>query len=456
MDGHKKLIAKIGAVFVGVLLFLTFFSNTIANFNLPSVTVDFTKEGVLTKYAEGRAVVEYVEKDMYYAEFSGRITLLVSAGETVKEDDELYTIEADVESLMQMLDDYTLNEERIKLRLERATADTSRAQEILGNFINEATEFDPSEYDFELQRLQTAVEVAQRDFDDFTVLYEAGSVSLRELEDMQAALESLDSQLQLQRDRMGRAQDEHARSFRDRRRDLERAVADSRNQIREQEFELSASQRETEKLREQIEAGGIVTVLAERFGSVREIRFDTGMYVSKNEPIIAIGAADGGFKADVHLPESVDYISVGDTVMLEARARGITNLQGEINSLIHEDGVLKAEVRFRSSAVRSGETVELRVSETSRVFKYILPNAAVRNDGPGSYYLLYTEMVEGSSRNEYFARRLPVEVLSYDNINTAISISSDERLPFIINSDRAVSEGDKIRIVGESDFEDVR
>ena len=456
MDVHKKLIAKIAAVFVAVLLFLTFFSSTIYNFNLPSVTVDFTKEGVLTKSAEGMATVEYVEKDMYYAEASGRITLLVLEGEMVSEESELYTIDADVESLQHVIDELLLNEERIQLRIDRARADSSRAQESLGNFIEESTEFDPSEFDFELQRLQTEVEAAQRDLDDYTVLYEAGIVSLRELEDIQAVLDGHDFMLQLQNDRMKRAQEDHARLLRDRTRDLERAAADIRGQIREHEFELSANQREIDRIRAQIENSGVVTVLSERSGLVRDVHADTGMHVNKNELLMTVGAANGGFKAVLDLPENVDYLSVGDMIPFEIRSKDILNRSGEIRSLLLDGGRLKAEIQFRIQGLRGGETLEFKVTDTSRLHGMLIPNSALRTNGPGEYFVLYAEMEEDSGSDEFFARRMPVEVIASDNQSTAIRMRTDERLSIIINSDRVVSEGDKIRIVGGNDIDETR
>ena len=455
MDFKNRLILKIGAVFVGILLFLTFFSNTIYNFNLPNVTVDYAREGVLTRSAEGRGIVDFIEKDFYYADETGKIAILVSPGDLVPAGGALYSITADIENLRQSLEQHESDEERIAMRLDRAKADGLRARENLSAFVASDGGFDPSEHDFEINRLSAAVDAARRDADDYLILYESGAVPRLELEEKQAALESQESMLTRQIERKQAAQEEHERASGGRKRELERLVSDMQIAIADHEFELGAARKEAEKLRGQIQSGGAVSVLSENGGYVLETLAQTGARVSRNELVMTIGALGGGFKSVIDLPENVDYISLGDQVVFSIDSKKLYGLSAEVRGLVYDGGRLKAEIGFESEGASGGETARLLVSHTSELYEALVPNRALRTDDMGEF-LLYAEMVEGSLRSEYFARKLRVRVIASDNRNSAVWIFAEGRLPIIVNSDKAVSEGDRIRIVGGNEIIGIR
>jgi hypothetical protein len=296
MDKNKKIIAKISAAFVGILLLLTFFSNTIFNFNLTNVSVAFTREGVLVRNAVGRGIAEFAEVDEYFSEIAGRVEVFVSEGDFVYVGDELYTIFADVEE---------------------------------------------------------------------------------------------------------------------------------------------------------------ITVVAERDGVVRNIGITPNRYVDRNERILNVGAIESGFKAIVYLMESVDFLQVGDTVTLNIHVRNLLAMPGSIYSLMLVEGRLRVEVRFESDRVSGGETVELQAEHISTLFDTLVPNNALRTDTSGNFVLV-AEMVEGTLRNEYFARRINASIIAQDSRNTAVILHTEQQLPIIINSDRIVLEGDRIRIVSGSDLVGIR
>jgi hypothetical protein len=146
---------------------------------------------------------------------------------------------------------------------------------------------------------------------------------------------------------------------------------------------------------------------------------------------------------------------VEDTVTLNIRARDLLAMPGSIYSLVFVEGRLRAEVRFESDSVSGGETVELRAERISSLFETIVPNNAIRTDTFGDF-VLFAEMVEGTLRNEYFARRISARVIAKDSRNAAVFLFTEQRLPIIINSDRTVSEGERIRIVSGSDLVGIR
>jgi len=463
MDTNKKLIARIGGVFVAILLFLTFFSSTIYNFNLPGVVVEYPRQGVLTNYAEGRGIVEFARMELHHAEGAGRITLLVSEGETVTAGSELYFIESDIEDLRKSLDERLQGGERLEMRTERARADLQHARNSLANLKNEAGSggFDAPEYDYEIQRIQALIGAAERELGDLEALFELGAASQREIDDMEYALGSLALQLQQQQDRKQRALESYnraveagARELESRRAGIEKAVADCEFQIGDLEFETAANRQEIDRLKSQIDAGGRIAALAGSGGAVREIRagLETGAHVGKNDLIMRVGAADGGFRTTVDLPESVDFLNVGDPVTLRIRSRDIYGLGGEVSSLAFFNGRLRTGVAFDSENVGGGETVEVTVQSTSQLYDLLVPVRALRSDQYGDY-ILYAEKSRGALGDEFIARKNQVRVLGHDSHNAAIIMfSSDDRLAIIVSSDKGVSDGDRVRIVDGSDI----
>jgi len=458
MDVNKRLITKIGGVFVAILLFLTFFSSTIYSFNLPGVVVGYTRQGVLTKSAEGRGIVEFARMEPYYADRAGKVTLLVSEGERVATGSELFTITSELEDLREALDGRQRSEERLNMRLESARSDLQHARNSLAGLRNEAEahEFDATEFDYEIQRVETQIGAMERDLSDLKALFELGAVPQREIDEKEAAIDGLNLQLTQQHERKQRALENYnkaveagARELASRRAGLEKSVADYSFQVYDCEFEIASNSLEMDRLRAQIEAGGIMAITSDSYGRVREIRagIETGAFVNKNELIMRVGTTVDGFKTVVELPESVDFLSAGDPVSFNISSRDIYGLEGVVESLMFYNGRLKAVIGFASGKVGGGETAEVKIQKTSQLYDMLIPNRALRFDDNGAY-VLYVEMVSGFFGDEYYARRARVMVNERDNYNTAIFMLLGEEKPAIIlNSDKAVYEGDRVRVV---------
>lgn len=419
MDTGKKLIVKIGAIFIGALLFLTFFSSTIYSFNLPSVVVEYPREGALSSSASGRGSVDFAVKDAYYAEVAGKVYLLVAEGETVAEGRALYTIAADVEDWQRSLEEYRREEDTLQLRLQKARTERAQAQQGVSG---------------------AALSAAQQEAADARLLYEAGVISLRELEEKQTALVEADFR------------------YRQELAEAEQAAVRLQYQIDECELELTGLRQKIARLQEQPGAQGEITVTAASAGMVRQIGggLESGAWAAKNELIMKIGVAEGGFMASFELPGSADYLKIGDTVTVNIGSGELHGISGEITGLLMIGGRLQAETRFAAQNVSGGEAAEIKVANTSQLYPSILPNSALRSDSYGDH-VLYVEAVKGFFGYEYYACRTNVWLEDQNNYNAAIRVfNSEEKLPVIVNSDKPVSEGDRVRIVGGSDLVEIR
>ncbi len=77
--------AKALLIFIGIVLFLTFFSKSIYNYRLPVVSVSTPKQGKLGFTVEGTAEISYSRMESVYAEVDGRVNeILVQSGEEVE------------------------------------------------------------------------------------------------------------------------------------------------------------------------------------------------------------------------------------------------------------------------------------------------------------------------------------------------------------------------------------
>jgi multidrug efflux pump subunit AcrA (membrane-fusion protein) len=529
---NKKPLVRIGIIFIVLLLFLTFFSNTIYDFNLTNVVVDFPGSGVLTRRADGTGIVGFVETDLYLAQADGRITFYVSEGDMVRAGSPLFTIDADKISLRQALDDHLLNEERVYLRIDRASNSLERTQAELVAGLPDAqrrnieaaisdTQYQIRELELELRATREAAERLREQIANIEsgtgnaggpngaggtddaygtgqvhgahsingAIFLSGAYSAYSTDgsndtdnangtdstdgtdstndvDVESLRQALNELLQNEErillriertnDGLWRTQAElTARMPEAQRRSIEATVSDIQFQIKELELDLQASRVTAQRLRDQIADMENLTSTSERDGRVLGISTDSGMFVNTNSVIMEIGATEAGFSTIVELPGSVDFLNVGDEVTLNMRARDIFGITGEIIRLSYESGQLRTELQINDENLTGGERLELSVQYISQLHETLIPNRALRSD-PNGDYVLIVEMVSGTLRDEFYARRVTVRPISADNRHTSIIMIVHEMSPIIIDSDRVVSAGDRIRIVGGRELVGVR
>lgn len=114
MSNNKSKFIKIISVFMGTVLLLTFFSKTIYNYNLPTVTITFRSQGKLVTTVEGSAQIEYLDSRNVYAEKDGRIDdVFVIVGQEIKKGQLLLTYEHDTEYIEQLMLDIQKKKQNI-------------------------------------------------------------------------------------------------------------------------------------------------------------------------------------------------------------------------------------------------------------------------------------------------------------------------------------------------------
>ena len=95
---RRDWVKNAAIVFLTVMLILTFFSNTIMNYSLPEVAVQYVESGTITSQVRGTGTVE--SDDPYEVKIteSRKVTsVAVKEGDTVQKGDVLFLLE-DTES----------------------------------------------------------------------------------------------------------------------------------------------------------------------------------------------------------------------------------------------------------------------------------------------------------------------------------------------------------------------
>lgn len=84
MDHKTKKFVNLAVVFVAVLTVCTFFSKSLYNYRIPTVTVAFPRQGNLDLSVEGEAEIGYSSVKDVYCEVDGRVKrILIEVGEEV-------------------------------------------------------------------------------------------------------------------------------------------------------------------------------------------------------------------------------------------------------------------------------------------------------------------------------------------------------------------------------------
>ena len=478
MESNKQLILKLGAVLIGALLLLTFFSNTIYSLNLPGITVGFPTGGVITRTHRSEGVVDFAGNVYMYAEVSGKITLSVKEGDVVNAGDSLFTLRSDMEDLQDRLLSETNCLEKLSIEIERTEGELVYRQKLLSEFGPEAerlTEVKPPDtdgFDYELARLAAEKENTEGEYHSALVLFEAGAVTREAVTTIETKLAALDMQYSRIEEQKEKALAEYERelekvagddrekreaqlkAYEAQRQSMVKGLEDLRFQMDSYALDKNESCRTIDRLNEQINAGGMVTVKAEAGGVVRDIAVgvETGAYVDRNRQVMHIGVTSSDstkypYRTTVLFPEAIDFLSVGASIRLNIESSKQYGLNGVIEKLGYESGRVRADIAFDAAPLNGGEKVEAIAEMVSPSFETVLPNSAVRRDQDG-YFILYVERVPNFMMGySYYARKMQAFMITQDEQKTALVMYSELSGPVIINSDKPISSGDMVRLL---------
>ena len=486
MDNRKRLIIKITAAITGLLLFLTFFSNTIYSLNIAGVTVGFTHTGVVTTTHRLPGVLEFPETTAVYAEYSGRIFLAVEENDRVIEGDLLFQIHSDVDFILERLEADNTRLDRALLNLNRIQADIAAAQANLAALVpipfipREVIAPDFTALDQAYARLALDIERAEEDYQTQLALFAAGVIPRAQVDTAQQRLAALQNEVELnaqsraailynhQRnvERAGEenlfALENQMRLYQNERNSLNQRIMDLQHSLAAAALEEAEARRLIARHREQLDADGITREYAWRDSIVESIISPDNPFIDRGRPVLRLAYDNGGsFSTTVPFPVGLTALPDEITtrrVFVDIPFHNEFRLAAEIERLTAVQGRLYADVYFTSDLLLyGGERVEVVIEELSspprpgpgELPSEMLPNHAIRQD-MGGYFILYVERVENTLLGySHYAARANINVLLAGDRYTSFRRMNLENAdyPIILQSDRPVSEGDRVRMV---------
>ncbi|MBR6146943.1 MAG: HlyD family efflux transporter periplasmic adaptor subunit [Lachnospiraceae bacterium] len=191
------------------------------------------------------------------------------------------------------------------------------------------------------------------------------------------------------------------------------------------------------------------TVLSPVDGIILTIGKKAGETTSASDPLATIQVSGKPMYMNIAVNnEQAKKVNVGDVASLQNSWYYSENIMVKLNKIVNDPknpGKGKKLVFSVEGDVTNGESLSISIGQKSREYDKVVPNSAIREDNKGKF--IYT--IEEKSTpfgNRYKAKRIDVEVIVSDDLNTAINADINEWTYVITTSDKPISAGQQVRL----------
>jgi hypothetical protein len=365
----KKLLY----IYIIAMVVIIFFSKTIYNFSLPSVTVSPIVSGSLEKELESYGELTFLKQYDIFAKMSGQVTKMnYEENDTVKP-------YSDVAEIAYSSD---------AMELKRAEAALSKLY--LSKLQIKSEDGSSTVADLEMKELADKIKDQKGIVASQEILYQAGVLSKRDLEEEQITLRELRSQLAIKQ-------------------------ADREAALSQLDLDIAAAEAEISMMKN----GETQTVSNEaREGKLVALHVQPGEFISMGEKIATIGVVNGNFQVEIIEPkDNARFVGLQDKAQYSVN--GIL-ADAEVTSIKPEGENLKITFNVSSDQFTGGEYGKIILSKVSENYDILVPNDAVVREEYSSYVWV-VKARNGSLGQEYYAVKTRVFIADYDDNNTAIS-----------------------------------
>jgi len=454
----KNTLKTITFIFIGLLIALTFFSQTITDLRVARVTLAFRETRTVIPEVHSTGTVSPLNTRMLFAPVDGIIVQIQEPGYQGLSASVLFSIHTDVQSLQDLLT-LALDEQRlIALNIERVQNDRNLETQR----INQTTIRGLEEYDIQLVTHSHQLEQARRNLEEQENLVNQGLAPRQSLADKENAI----SALELSRDqiiaRRDLAQAEQERTQAAQLRTHQAAISQLDLQLRIHAMEAERVQQRINELNTQIEEGGIIEVRADGNLTVLEVMpgLMVGARINEGSPVMTSAYRDGMFRVLAAFGQNIPYITRLEERMPAYIHYGAMEIIGRIARVYPDGDRIMVAIDVETTRFIGGELAMVRIQGPGVHSRQALPRSALRTDRNG-HYILYVEAVERLFGYSYYARIQRIHSVSAWGIDgfVATEMNWGENMidsPVIINSDAPVHAGDRIRPVEVGEFFDTR
>lgn len=210
---------------------------------------------------------------------------------------------------------------------------------------------------------------------------------------------------------------------------------------------IAEKKAELEELREKSTG---TTIVAPVDGTIISLDITAGEDTVPEEAVATIQQAGKGMTVSFSVTNAqAAKVSVGDKAELQ-NAWYYEDVMVTLTKIKPDpdDPGKKKLLEFNvEGSVSNGESLSLSVGERSAEYEHVVPNSAVREDNNGKFILIIEEKSTPFG-NRYKAKRVDVEVLASDEMNTAIMAELQGYEYVITTSNQPVEAGDQVRLNG--------
>ena len=208
------------------------------------------------------------------------------------------------------------------------------------------------------------------------------------------------------------------------------------------EIDLSEKNKKLNELKVIKDAGYIVTSPID--GIITSVSLEIGKRTS-GEGIINVGKDGYIFKCKIDRDIS-DYMEIGDNITITFKGKK-DKIDININSITYIEDENVAEI---TAIMPDGEfipkmSVNFSIEKQTETYRMVVPIQAIHEDNISKYVLVIQEN-DTILGKEYISLRREINLIDKDNINAAIDGSIFSSDDIIVDSNKNVGIGDRIRI----------
>lgn len=413
----RKTIKKLLIIFLCVMAFLTFFSNTINNFSLPRVKTVFAAGGNLAKEVTGEGIVVARESQYAYCSLNAVVdTVNVKAGDKVKRGQVLMTL--DKQEALRQLKEACILLEKQKLALQKLTEEA---------YDDAGEDQDPA-----VKAARQKVAEKETDYNNVKALYDAGAETLSNLKTAGYGLADA-------RRTCEEALDTYRKGVKSRNRELLDAG-----------YDIELKQLQIDKLRYELENQYIIK--AKCGGTVKEVNFKEGELTSSAKPLCVVINNEKGyaFKTVVDT-DIVKYLAVGDQVDVRIKTLNGETIKGSVARIADSEEQKGKQkdlyINIENDRLVGGEAGELHINKDIGYYDLIVSNNAINTEA-GSKFVWVVREKRGPLGNEYYLVKANVTVGESDSYKTAVlsGLAAGDRIVTGVEGNKAISEGSGVRL----------
>ena len=483
--GRRDRIKNLIILFLVIMLVLTFFSNTIMNYSLPEVAVQFVEEGDIAPVVRGTGTAE-VENPYNVSIASGRTvtSVEVQAGDMVEKGDVLFKL------------DDTESEELKTAKQELATAkadyqktlfggdlsdsditrirngewrdeDTMQAQLADVNERYKAAKSDAEYWERRVNALSGGSSSSSSDSsgdDDDGDSVGLGTSPLRMPSSGGApamgAARYLPPAVMAEDSGSGSSELDRAnyeKSYADtvlanvtaEKEALEKSIA-AEIELKQKKAAIDAAQAKVDRLSGSTDGGEVKSPVA---GKVVTVAYTAGETTNEETDAAVIQVEGRDLIVSFSTGKEQAAALTPGTEAKAQYAWNYTDFSAKLKSISKDkDDAGKRILTFvvESSEVEAGDSVALMISQNAQHYDMVVPVSAVHEDNSGKFIYI-VEARQSPLGNRYIARKVPVTVEASDESMCAINGSMSGSEYVITTASKPVAAGKQVRLTEDSD-----